>query len=114
MYFPLELFPNFGLKEYRYSTSTVANAVNLARQRRTLSVVNPTAVGRTKLTLLAAVDVRPTILATQLITLSVQLCGGLGYSTMSWKQRVARVHLHQLILVITDRSSFRSTTAAAV
>jgi len=52
--------------------------------------MNSTVVGGTKLTILATVDVRPTTLAMQYMT---HLC----YSTTH--ERVARVHLRQLMLV---------------
>ena len=45
----------------------------LVRQRWTLNVMNWTVVGQTKLIVLATIDVRPTCLVIQFVTMSVQL-----------------------------------------
>jgi len=54
--------PNSGLREIRHNTTIVATYCQLTRQRWTLSVINfiilATDVGRTKLIVLATVDVR--------------------------------------------------------
>jgi len=47
-------------KKIRHGTSIVATRCQLRLIRRTLSVINWTVVGRTRLTILAKVDVRPT------------------------------------------------------
>ena len=47
-------------KKFRHGTSIVATRCQLRLIRRTLSVINWTVVGRTRLTILAKVDVRPT------------------------------------------------------
>ena len=92
VHFPLELCRKISPRQWLYVDRRNV-VINLAPQSWTLSVMNSTVAGRTKLTILATVDVRPTTLAMQYMTHSVHLC----YSTTH--ERVAQVHLRQLVLV---------------
>jgi len=77
-------------RKFLHSTSFVAT---YCQPTWALSVENATVLGRTKLTILATVDVRPTSLAMQFTAVSVHL-------SLYARELVALVHLQQ-----TERST---------